>query len=60
LPYTNRERTQMYRVNFGNGQVHPVMSKAAGQRLIAAQFDGGVGCYIQKYMGDGMWIRVRP
>jgi hypothetical protein len=50
----------MYRVNFGNGQVHPVMSKAAGQRLIAAQFDGGVGCYIQKYMGDGMWIRVRP
>lgn len=29
----------MYRVNFGNGQVHNVSSKADGYRLIAAQGD---------------------
>ncbi len=49
----------MYRVNFGNGQVHNVASIAEGRRLIAAQFDGGGSCYIQKYMGDGMWVRIK-
>lgn len=48
----------MYRVNFGNGQVHNVKSKAEGLRLIAAQFDGGTGCYVQRYVGDDMWVRA--
>jgi hypothetical protein len=51
------------RVNYGNGQVDYVGSLAAARRLIAecrSRNDAWVGSYrIERYAGDGEWVRVR-
>lgn len=52
----------MYRVNFGNGQVQAVESKAAGFRYLKMLADGNWGAggaFVQRYVGDGEWVKVR-
>ncbi len=51
-----------YRINFGNGQVHYVASKAEGFRYLKMLSDGNWGhahATVQRYMGDGEWAKVK-
>jgi hypothetical protein len=51
-----------YRVNFGNGQVHHVESKAAGFRYLKMLADGNWGsgyAFVQRYAGEGEWVKVK-
>lgn len=48
----------MYRLNFGNGQVHgEFKTLAQAKRELVVCGDGKT--YIQRYTGDGEWSRVR-
>ncbi len=51
-----------YRINFGNGQVHEVESKAAGFRYLKMLADGNWGhgsARLERYMGEGEWSTVK-
>lgn len=49
----------MYRVNYGNGQVNQHKSLAACRREIAEMDLYKEFAYVQRYMGDGEWVRVK-
>jgi hypothetical protein len=48
----------MYRVNYGNGQVSGKQSLAACKREIAEMDLYKEFASVQRYVGDGMWVRV--
>lgn len=48
----------MYRVNYGNGQVSQTFKSLNAARQELARLSCGFA-YVQRYVGDGEWARVR-
>ncbi len=48
----------MWRLNFGNGQVESFASKDAAVRAHGALTQYRAFAYVQRYAGDGEWVRI--
>jgi hypothetical protein len=50
---------KMWRLNYGNGQVLSCASRAEAIREFNALTQYKAFAYVQKYVGDGEWVRVK-